>query len=159
MIAIDPGANGAIVYSLSDGGIAVKELPTGIDEIMEAIRDARFGDGDTTRSLYCFIEQVGSYMPGNSATAAVKFARHCGHVEMAVHAAGLAMVQVSPQKWMKHLGSLPKEKADRKRAIKSMMALRFPDEKVTLKNADALGIYCYALDWMAARKEARNATL
>jgi len=83
-------------------------------------------------------------MPGNSATAAVKFARHCGHIEAILHCLGVPFRQVAPQVWMKVCGALPKEKPDRKRAIREDMARRFPHLRVTLKTADALGILCWS---------------
>lgn len=153
MLAIDPGASGAIVYDSPDG-VQVVNMPDGIDDLLEAIRDARFAGSDTTQSLYCFVEKVGTYMPGNSGPAAATFARHCGRVEMAVHACGLAQIQITPAVWMKSLGALPSDKSARKKRIKELMAMRFPDIKVTLKNADALGIYCYGKEYLAARKEA-----
>ena len=47
-------------------------------------------------------------------------------------------------KWQAALGTWPKDKMQRKRAIKETMARRFPALNVTLKTADALGILCYA---------------
>jgi len=41
---------------------------------------------------------------------------------------------------MKSLGTLPKPKAERKRAIRELMARLFPAVGVTLKTADALGL-------------------
>ena len=41
---------------------------------------------------------------------------------------------------MRNLGVLPKDKAERKRAIREEMARRFPGLEVTLKTADALGL-------------------
>ena len=41
---------------------------------------------------------------------------------------------------MKRLGTLPKDKAEQKRAIREEMARRFPGLAVTLKTADALGM-------------------
>jgi hypothetical protein len=41
---------------------------------------------------------------------------------------------------MKKLGTLPKDKPERKRAIRELMARRFPGLEVTLKTADALGL-------------------
>ena len=85
-------------------------------------------------------------MPVNSVPAAVKFARHCGHIEAALYALGMPTEQVAPTVWQKHLGALPKDKRERKRAIKEVMARRYPGLDVTLKTADALGILTWAVD-------------
>jgi hypothetical protein len=86
------------------------------------------------------VERTGTYIPGNSGPAAVTFARHCGHIEAALYALGISTTQVSPSVWQKKLGALPKDKKDRKNAIKTMMATRHPHLKVTLANADALAM-------------------
>ena len=41
---------------------------------------------------------------------------------------------------MRKLGVLLKDKAERKRAIRELLARRFPGLEVTLKTADALGM-------------------
>lgn len=144
MIAIDPGAKGAIVYDTEDGVVSVK-MPDTTSDLWDAIVEARFGGGESTRSLYCVIEDVGTYMPGNSATAAVKFANHCGQLLMAAHGVGLQTILVRPQAWQKWLGGMPKEKPARKRKIKELMQLRFPELKVTEVNADALAMLAWGL--------------
>jgi hypothetical protein len=47
---------------------------------------------------------------------------------------------------MKKLGAFPKDKKARKNAIKQMMQTRYPNIKVTLVNADALGILTTEVD-------------
>ena len=47
--------------------------------------------------------------------------------------------------WMRALGTLPKDKADRKRAIKEIVARRFPHLTITLKTSDALGMLVWAM--------------
>ena len=61
---------------------------------------------------------------------------------------GVPFRDVPPAVWMKTLGTLPKVKADRKRAIRELMARRHPHLTVTLATADALGI----LEWAMARE-------
>jgi hypothetical protein len=142
IIAIDPGMNGAIagadiVDNLSPQ-IWVKNMPEGMTEIADELKQLKWQDGDCA-----FLEKVGSYMPGNSVPASVKFARHCGVLETALYCADFATTSVLPNTWMKTLGAMPKDKQERKRAIKEMMQRRFPSIKVTLVNADALGILVY----------------
>ena len=49
---------------------------------------------------------------------------------------------------MRSLGTLPKDKAQRKRAIREAMAVRHPHLTVTLATADALAI----LEWAVQTK-------
>ena len=142
IIAIDPGASGAIVFIDRDGGTHSKKMPDTFPEIADLLRSLRL----SLQGPRAIIEKVGGYMPGNSGPAAAKFARHCGHIEMACYCAGIETTQVTPQKWMKKLGAFPKDKKARKNAIKQMMQTRYPNIKVTLVNADALGILTTEVD-------------
>jgi Holliday junction resolvasome RuvABC endonuclease subunit len=134
-IAIDPGANGAIVYGPCSGTPDPHPMPKTPGDILELLRSL---------DLYCaaVLENVHGYMPGNGVASACKFAQHIGHLEMALHAAGIPFVRVTPQKWMQALlGKVPKDKAERKHAIKQRVQERFPSLKVTLNNADALAMW------------------
>ena len=57
-------------------------------------------------------------MPGNSGPAAATFARHCGHLEAILYVLGIPTEQVAPGVWQRSLGELPKDKPERKRAIR-----------------------------------------
>lgn len=136
VICVDPGASGAIAWRDEDGVVYSENMPETFPEIADFFRELKVGL-DNPR---CVVEKVGGYMPGNSGPAAAKFARHVGQIEMALYCMGISTEQVPPQTWMKKLGALPKDKKDRKNKIKEMMAARYPHLRVTLKNADALGI-------------------
>lgn len=138
MIAIDPGASGAIVFDTPDG-LYIEKMPETQRDVFDLLTLAHLSGNNI-----CTIEKTGGYMPGNSGPAAVKFARMCERVEMGAICCGLGVDLVPPQKWMKYLGALPKDKKDRKNAIKAAMQRRFPNIKITLWNADALAIYCWA---------------
>jgi len=137
IIAIDPGENGAIVIMRANGAVEACKMPDTPKEIFELLVKSSISGAK------CYIEKVGGYVPGNSSTAAVKFARHMGHLDMALIAACIPTEQVAPIVWQKKLGALSKEKPERKRQIKDMMQRRYPGLKVTLWNADALGIMAY----------------
>lgn len=162
-MAIDPGAGGAIVW-YDTAGIAHSEyMPddiVGLYHLLYRIQDQNFG-------IRCFVEQVGTYMPGNSGPAAVKFARHCGHLDALLVALAIPHEFVLPRTWQSAIPltkfpTLPravvkskdsdnerKRELDRRKAvhkaeIKKFMADRYTLIKVTLKNADALGILYWA---------------
>lgn len=143
LIAIDPGAKGGI--AVFDGettkAYAMPETPKDILYCIDAI-------AITDSDIRCVVEKVGFHVKGNSASSSCKFARHCGHVEMALIALGIPFSDVTPQKWMKWLGALPSDKTARKNAIKDNMQRLHPDIRVTLWNSDALAL----LEW--AKKNA-----
>ena len=144
IITIDPGAGGGIAWREPDGSVEVKPMPDSMTGLIDELRSLRayFEIG------LVIVEKTGTYREGNSGPASVKFARHCGHIEAALYALGIPTEQVAPSVWQKALGTWPKDKMERKRAIRDEMARRFPGLSVTLKTADALGI----LVWGMGRK-------
>ena len=142
MIAIDPGQSGGLAWRNCDNIACSKAMPDGMSEQIDFLRTLMLsGHRDA------IIENVGSYMPGNSGVAAATFARHVGHLEAACYCLGISVVKVSPAVWMKGIGTFSKDKKERKKQIKELMARRYPHLTVTLKTADALGI----LTWAGAR--------
>lgn len=150
IIAVDPGANGAIVVaSIDDAGvqmISIYNMPDTDKDLWDVVSSLSSGLDFSKDSLFAYIERVGGYMPGNSGPASVKFADHCGALRMAFIAAEIPLIRILPHTWMKSvMGALPKDKKARKNLIKAEMQRRYPHIKVTLNNADALGILTYAL--------------
>lgn len=158
MVAIDPGLNGGIAWQF-DGKVNAVKMPETLGDIHTKLVDL------ATYGPKCVIEKVGDYMPGNSGPAAVKFARHCGHLEMGLYAAGISTLKVAPSTWQHWLigkpnyPKIPKEinakersrilahrKTERKNKIKDAVQRRFPELKVTLATSDALGILLWALN-------------
>jgi hypothetical protein len=159
MIAIDPGSTGGIAYDDIDRDVVVIKMPDTYPEIFDALKGII--DLHPTNDR-CVIEDVGTYMPGNSGPAAVTFARHCGHLDVALYALGIKRELVRPMKWQKtlSLAEQPKKKGldkkilarlkqERKNEIKEKMQARFPKLKVTLATADALALYCYGRNTIA----------
>ena len=160
--AIDPGAMGAFAWFDKNGFTQTEYMPDDIEDLIGMMRSIR----DFNEGIEFYVEQVGTYMPGNSGPAAVKFARHCGHLDAALIALGIPHKFVRPQKWMEWVGlpkfgrihpsitglekkrELDRRKQIRKNAIKEAVQLKFPLIKVTLKNSDALGI----LHWASIQK-------
>ncbi len=142
LICIDPGiSSGGLAYYDKDEIVRVENMPPTMPDIVDRLRELRVEHPD----LECVMEKVGMHRVGNNASASAKFARHCGSIETALYTLGIPTTQITPQKWMKRLGTFPKDKKARKNAIKTMMATRHPAIKVTLKNADALGILTVAI--------------
>ena len=136
LLAIDPGASGGLAWRDADGIVHAEPMPDGMTAQVDFLRSLAAG----LPGLTAIMEKVGTYVPGNHVGSACTFARHCGHLEAALYALGIPFTEVAPGVWMKKLGTLPKDKAERKRAIRELMARRFPALEVTLKTADALGM-------------------
>ena len=137
LISIDPGASGGIAWT-DDDIVHCAPMPEGMSEQADFIRSLCLNS-----SPVCIIEKTGTYFPGNSGVAAATFARHCGHLEAILYMCGASTEQVSPRRWMAGM-NLPKNKKERKKAIREAMARKYPHLPVTLKTADALAILTYA---------------
>lgn len=148
LIAIDPGANGGIAASHDGSSPVVMKMPDTPKDIFDLLNGLCHAAGIIPGRLPCkaIVEKVGMHRQGNNASASCKFARHCGHIEMALIALGIPFEEVAPQKWMKSLGVMPKDKKDRKNHIKDIVQRRYPSIKATLWNADALGILIHQLE-------------
>ncbi len=141
VLAIDPGASGGLAWMDSDGVVRAESMPEGMTAIVDRLREL----ATELPGLAGVVEKVGHWMPGDHPNAATKFARHCGQIEAALYTLGIPFEDVAPGVWMKTLGTLPKEKGDRKRMIRELMARRFPHLRVTLDTADALGLLTWKL--------------
>lgn len=141
-ISIDPGAGGGIAWTDRDGITHAEPMPEGMTAQADRLRAL----AAELAGAVAVLEKTGGYMPGNSGPAAVTFARHCGHLDAILYMAGLPTSTVAPGVWQRAIGELPKDKPERKRAIREAMARRFPALAVTLKTADALGILTWAME-------------
>ena len=139
ILAIDPGANGGFAWIDEDGIVHAQKMPDGMTAIADRIVELKH-QGATEAVM----EKVGGYMPGNSGPAAATFARHCGHLDATLYCAGLPCELVAPTVWQRPM-NLPKDKKQRKAAIKETMQRRYPHLRVTLSTADALAILTYFL--------------
>jgi len=155
IMAIDPGINGGIAWT--DGEVVrCAPMPEGMTVQTEFIWSLATEHGCKT----AIVEQVGTYQPGNSGPAAATFARHCGNLDAILYCYGISTVKVLPKKWMASIGTMPKDKQERKRAIKEAMARRYPHLSVTLKTADALGMLTWGMTGsLAACQLAKDAGL
>ena len=154
VIGIDPGSSGGIAVLFVDGSVvSVRKMPDTPQDILDYLR--RFCGTELFGSkVVCYMEKVGTGIPGQSSKATATFARHNGHLEMALLSLGIPTIEVTPQKWMKfyQLGkSSDYSKTDWKNRLKSKAQQLFPREKVTLAVADALLIAEYGRKQELAR--------
>lgn len=143
IIGIDPGAHGAIAALRPDGSVySVDNMPDTPSDIYCRLKALTLASD----APVCYLEDVGHGLPGQSSSATAKFARHNGHLEMALIALSIRICKVRPQRWERTF-SLGKSsdfsKPEWKRRLKQKAQELFPSVKVTLLNADALLIAEY----------------
>jgi len=145
IIGIDPGGNGGIVIILSES-VKTTKMPETFADIYNLLLEivGEYGGGNIT----AYLEDVGQGMPGQSSKATATFARHIGHLEMALYALGIRTEMVRPQKWQKYYSNTigkgsGLEKKVWKKKLKAEAQRLFPSVQVTLWNADALLIAYY----------------
>ncbi len=85
------------------------------------------------------MEKVNS-MPSDGHMQAFRFGENFGVLQGLLAGLGIPYDFASPQAWQKRVGALPKEKGDRKNALKAFAQRRYPHLKVTLATADALAM-------------------
>lgn len=138
IVGVDPGAKGGIAV-LDGNDIYTFPMPDTYTDIYQVLKGLT-EDFNITR---CVLERVGLGLPGQSSKATATFARHCGHLEMALYALGIPTEEVTPNKWMKayanQIGtSKGLTKTEWKNKLKGLAQRLYPSVKVTLGTADAI---------------------
>jgi hypothetical protein len=147
ILAIDPGATGAIVEGNENGYIdVIRKMPATPKDLLTYL--SNFKILNKKEGISTIIEDVGHSLPGNSAKSSYTFALHRGHLEMAIIASGLEpVVWISPNKWMRKLGIPPHlEHSERKQKIFEYVQKRYPSSMTIHKySADAVAIFIYRI--------------
>lgn len=142
-LGIDPGQSGgiAIVDQLGNCTSLVK-MPETEQDILWAIP---FGDEIT----FGMIEKVHA-LPKQGVSSTFKFGMGYGGLRMALVALAIRFDEVTPMKWQKALGVVPRDvkggesKNDHKNKLLAKAQQLFPNTKITRHTADSLLIaeYC-----------------
>ena len=140
LIGVDPGAKGGIAV-LDGTRLTTYNMPDTFPDIFAHFHAIR--EEFAPRTVTCVMERVGLGLPGQSSKATATFARHCGHLEMALYALGIPTEEVTPQKWQKaysnSIGTAKGlTKTEWKNKLKGLAQRLYPTEKVTLNTADAI---------------------
>lgn len=147
IIAIDPGANGGIVFRDASGRVVVDKMPATQGDIVEHLKMIHgFALGD---KIVVVMEKVcgfcGQKQPG---AAMFKFGEGYGLLQGVIMGMGLRLELVTPQTWQKTLGlgtHKGMNKTQWKNKLKAEAQRLYPQQKVTLATADALLILEYAI--------------
>lgn len=132
-ITIDPGINGAVAIISEDHPLVVQKCPATISGMAEIIRN-------TDCTVKAVIEKVGA-MPGNGGVSMFTFGQNYGQWQGILAAFGIPVIEVTPQKWQKHIPGIPTPRKTAKGEKKS--AAQKSAEKAERKH--------YILDWVQKR--------
>lgn len=135
VLCVDPGKNGGVAWVGAERRVNAVKMPDTDVDILDMLRSIRAEGVDK-----CVIERQFFHMCGNNAVSSAKFARHCGLLMGILVSLGYSVEEITPAKWQRKIGAMPKDKKERKRVIKDIVQKKYPALKVTFATADALGI-------------------
>lgn len=138
-VGIDPGKSGGIcVYDTTEGDaqISFHKMPDTVRGIYELLHDI-FSHYSDYR-IKVVLEKVHS-MPGQGVASTFTFGQGFGWLEGVLASSGIGYIEVIPNKWMKCIGSMPKDKSERKKFIKDWVEKR-SGKSIPLYVADAVAI-------------------
>ena len=133
IIGIDPGKSGGVAWIYDNGLVNCRNCPDDIEQMADLIRRLQ-----KNKSI-CYLESVHAF-PTDGRSSAFKFGMNFGMWQGILSSFNVEVILVTPQKWQKYLGDLPKNKKERKNMIKQI-ASELSGLKATLKTADAI---CFA---------------
>lgn len=134
-VGIDPGKSGGIcVYDTDDNTVDFVKMPPTVHDIVIQLVVLKNG----FRDVKVVLEKVHS-MPGQGVASTFTFGQGYGQLQGAIAALGLHCIEVIPNKWMKCIGSMPKDKSERKKFIKDWVEKR-SGQSIPLYVADAVAI-------------------
>ena len=145
-VGIDPGINGGIcliipkTISAGVSHIETYKCPATIRDMADILDDWI----DPASNVRAVIEKVHAF-PGQGVTSMFNFGKNYGTWLGILSGLRIPYVEVSPQKWMKVYGTMPRDKTKRKNHLKGLAQSMYPNEKITLKTADAVLLAHFSL--------------
>jgi len=138
-IGIDPGVSGGIAWT-SPLGDQSAPMPATLHDTLALIN--KILDEQSDGKTLAYVEELPKYVGPIPSSAVFVMARNYGQMEGILAALGVSIHHVKPQAWQKALGLGHREKGDKTSAWKNKLKAKaqhlYPEETVTLKNADAL---------------------
>ena len=149
VIGIDPGKSGGLVV-IKKNKVSLYKCPKSPHEMSSILRQARADAWIDEHSIHIAIEKVWAF-PTDARSSAFKFGVNYGMWLGIIGSLNLPFMEVPPQTWMKSYSPLPKDKKDRKKAIKDiaidMLRDMFNNEqRVTYAVSDAALIALWCLE-------------
>ena len=141
IVAIDPGVNGGICWSVDGEPVTCEKMPGTDVEVCQLIADLSF----KAKDVELFLEEpsTAGYGPMIPASSIARLAQNFGILYGAAVAMGWRIHRVKPQAWQAahSLGKKKDHGKGWKAHLRARAAELFPTVDVTLWNADALLIY------------------
>ena len=138
LIAVDPGKSGALCSEI-DGTIESYKCPATQKEVVTLVKELKATAEANETPIRAIVEKVHA-MPKQGVTSVWSFSANYNTWLVALLACEIPFKLVRPQEWQKVVGGLPKDKKQRKNALKAYSQQLYPQQKVTLANADALAM-------------------
>lgn len=148
IIAIDPGKTGGIAYRIDNANSTVSlPMPETEGDILETLCSIQEASTDPAGAV-AYLEQVGGFIEGRPApgSSMFNFGRSFGYLLGVLQALHIRIELVRPQEWTKAAGvgtASGLSKTNWKNKLKAQAQRLYPEQKVTLKTADALLILEY----------------
>ena len=148
IIGIDPGQSGGIA-TLDNGLLESFPMPSTEGDIIGLLRQVAMKP-----SAVVYLEDLVKYAGHPQASShAIVYGRNFGFVLGGLQMLGARVELVKPQTWQKHLGlgnsKGCKTRSAWKNKCKALAQRLFPQQRITLKTADALLILEYGLKQQA----------
>lgn len=166
ILAIDPGKNGGVAYKIRLGevcSVGCESMPKTEMDIADLIatRKNLQNKYGYTEDVVVYLEHqhsrpayiknkdgsVGSIKQGSKSSWT--FSEGYGILKGCILTNKYRLIYVTPSVWQKHFNLLKKPgetDTDHKNRIKQFSQLRYPSQKITLANADAMAILEYAIE-------------
>ena len=145
LIGIDPGTHGGFMARFPTGDMLTGSLPDTEGDLLLLLEMVAQSNAN---ERICYLENLvkftGSPMPSS---AMASYASNWGVLKGMLMALKFQLVLVSPQTWQKALGlgtSKGATKTEWKNKLKSEAQRLYPNQKITLANADAALIFRHA---------------
>jgi len=150
ILAIDPGVSGGYVVSEGNGTLRLENW-TGEADFLDELSALRTVAVYENLPLEVWLEEVPPYVGRNiPSSAAFKLGKSYGFLTGAVRASSFPLHLVRPAVWQKGLSGVRGVTGSAKKRILRDHAVRlYPDftsKRITLKTADAVLIYHYAIN-------------
>lgn len=156
-IGIDPGKTGGIAVMWHDQITLLESCADTIrgqyDQLLRA-KCCCTDHAGRSKTPQVIIEHVHT-MPKQGIVSAGTFMQNYGVWLGLLTSYSFPYLQVSPHKWMKHFGTMPKEKKERKRHLLHLAQQRFPDTSISFALADAVMLAVYAHETSLTEKIGR----
>jgi hypothetical protein len=148
-VGIDPGKNGGIVI-IENKKVELHKCPVDIHMMASILRHVKATSWIDNVKAIVAIEKVWAF-PTDARSAAFKFGVNYGIWKGIIKTLNLPMIEVTPRTWMKSYAPLPKEKKERKKALKDIaidtLSNMFNNkERVTYAVSDAALIALWCLE-------------